>query len=110
MKNRRRSCVVLFGTSGAGMSKARQRFRYCLRTLLMLTFTVACLASNYGWWRRTSLAQRPTNHIIASKGGLVWFDRADRTIDVEFGVPLHEGCGQIVALGRSPGAIVTFTD
>lgn len=74
---------------------ARRLFQYRLRTLLLFALSIAVVSSVYGWHLRATAAQRRAAEEIAAKGGFVWFDVGDRCIDIEFQIPLHEGCGQI---------------
>jgi hypothetical protein len=82
-------------------------FRFRLISLMLI---VALAATVYGWWRRTSLEQQRAISVIASKGGYVWLDRAGNHVDIEFGVPRHKGCGQIVLLAGPQTKSPSFSD
>jgi hypothetical protein len=71
---------------------------------------VAAIAAASGWWVQTSRAQRQAIDAIASKGGFIWLDRAGDYVDIEFGVPQHQGCGQIIPLAGPHGKPTTFAD
>jgi hypothetical protein len=71
---------------------------------------VAVVAGASNWWIRSSRRQEQAIDVIAANGGYMWLDRADWSIDVGFGVPQHEGCGQIVLLSGGQGNSTTFDD
>ena len=88
----------------------RSRLQFGIRSLLVLLALVAVVAGGSSWWIRSSRRQEDAIDVIAAKGGYVGLDRADWSIDVEFGVPQHEGCGQIVLLSGGQGDSLTFED
>ncbi|MCI0361224.1 MAG: hypothetical protein L0211_22310 [Planctomycetaceae bacterium] len=94
------------------MSVASQpkQLQFSIRTLLVLMSVVAAIAAACGWWIHTSRAQRLAINAVASKGGFVWLDKDGSYVDIEFGVPLHEGCGQIILLAGPHGKQPTFAD
>lgn len=92
------------------MFSAPQRIQFSIRTLLGVMSLVAVGAAVCGWWIHTSRQQRQAIDVIASKGGFVWIDRAGSHIDIEFGVPLHETCGQIQLLAGPRIRKPTFAD
>lgn len=86
------------------------RFRYRLRTLFVLCGLVAIAAAWYGLELRAAQRQRAAVNAIVAKGGIVWYDRADHTTELEFIVHPRKGCGQTILLGDVRGNGVTFTE
>jgi len=91
-------------------SSGNKRVQFTIRTLFGLTTVTALIAATCGWWIHTSRLQQQAINSIASKGGYVWFDRAGSHIEIEFGVPQHEGCGQINLLAGPRIKEPTFSD
>jgi hypothetical protein len=88
----------------------RNRLTYRLRSRMGLMALVAVVAGASSWWIRSSRRQEQAIDVIAANGGYMWLDRADWSIDVEFGVPQHERCGQIVLLSGGQGNSTIFDD
>ena len=84
--------------------------QFTIRSLLGMTLLVAVILGSGCWWVRSSQAQQRAIDAIARKGGLVWFDRAERCIDIELGVSRMQGCGQTVLLAGPTGKGLSFND
>lgn len=88
----------------------QHRFRFTLRTLFAVSVMIAILVAWFGLEMRSRQLQTQAIQAIGTRGGFVWYDRAERNTEVVFTPQPGKGCGQVIRINSVVNSTRSFSD